>query len=128
MTEKRRGKEDWRATDARLAEANLDGWVGLTPKQRGQLDEAARLNREAAALNQEGRAAEAVDPASRAMALCGEVLGPTHPAYATSLNDLAALYRAGGQLRQGRTLYRQALEIRKLGLGREAPRLRHQPE
>ncbi len=55
-------------------------------------------------------------------------LGEDHPDYATSLNNLAGLYRAMGDHAAALPLYRQALEIRRTRAGREPPGLRHQPE
>ena len=39
----------------------------------------------------------------RALAICEKALGREHPDTATSLNNLAQLYRTDGRLRQSRT-------------------------
>ena len=44
-----------------------------------------------------------------------------HPSYATSLNNLANLYKAQGDSAKAEPLYRQALEIRQKVLGRQHP-------
>ena len=49
------------------------------------------------------------------------MLGENHPDYATSLNNLARLYRPRATTRKAEPLYRQALEIRKQVLGENHP-------
>jgi tetratricopeptide (TPR) repeat protein len=50
-----------------------------------------------------------------------QVLGEQHPDFATSLNNLAALYSATGRSEQAEPLYQQALEIRRQVLGEQHP-------
>ena len=50
-----------------------------------------------------------------------KALGPEHPDTATSLNDLAALLQAQGDLAGARPLYERALAIREKALGPEHP-------
>ena len=50
-----------------------------------------------------------------------ERLGDEHPLVATSLNNLAGLYRAMGRYEQAKPLYHQALEMRKQLLGEKHP-------
>jgi tetratricopeptide (TPR) repeat protein len=57
----------------------------------------------------------------RALALYERVLGPDHPHVATSLHNLAALYRAQGRYDQAEPLYQRALGIRERVLGPEHP-------
>jgi tetratricopeptide (TPR) repeat protein len=57
----------------------------------------------------------------RALAIWEQALGPTHPATATSLNNLAALLRAQGDLGAARPLYERALAIREQALGPTHP-------
>ncbi|WP_141508825.1 tetratricopeptide repeat protein, partial [Candidatus Chloroploca asiatica] len=59
--------------------------------------------------------------AARALDIRERVLGPEHPATATSLNNLAELYRAQGQYAAARPLYERALDIRERVLGPEHP-------
>jgi tetratricopeptide (TPR) repeat protein len=49
------------------------------------------------------------------------VLGPDHPDVATSLNNLAALYRAQGHYEEAAPLYQRALAIRERVLGPDHP-------
>jgi tetratricopeptide (TPR) repeat protein len=48
-------------------------------------------------------------------------LGPQHPDTATSLNNLAGLYRAQGKYAEAEPLYLRALEIREQQLGPQHP-------
>ena len=52
---------------------------------------------------------------------CVNILGQDHPDYATSLNNLAMLYRAMGDHAAALPLFRQALEIRRTALGENHP-------
>jgi tetratricopeptide (TPR) repeat protein len=55
------------------------------------------LNDEVTSLYQQGRYDRAVVVAKKALAVAEKAVGRNHPALATSLNNLAALYRAQGQ-------------------------------
>ena len=48
-------------------------------------------------------------------------LGPEHPEVATSLNNLAALYKAQGRYAEAEPLYRRSLAIKEKALGPEHP-------
>ena len=56
-----------------------------------------------------------------ALAIREKALGPEHPDTATSLNNLAVLLRAQGDLSGARSLHERALEIRKKVLGPQHP-------
>jgi tetratricopeptide (TPR) repeat protein len=68
-----------------------------------------------------GDYAGAQPPYARALALRKRVLGPDHPDVATSLNNLAALYRGQGRYDQAEPLYQQALALRERVLGADHP-------
>jgi tetratricopeptide (TPR) repeat protein len=53
----------------------------------------------------------------RALAIDEKVLGPGHPRTATSLNDLATLLQAQGNLDAARPLFERALKIREKAFG-----------
>jgi hypothetical protein len=53
--------------------------------------------------------------------LAGEHLGTEHPFLATSLNNLAELYRTTGHYTRAETLYQQALAIRRAAFGEIHP-------
>ena len=57
----------------------------------------------------------------RALALREQVLGPEHPAVATNLNNLAAVYQAQGRYAEAEPLCQRALTIREQQLGRDHP-------
>jgi tetratricopeptide (TPR) repeat protein len=57
----------------------------------------------------------------RALALDERLFGPDHPQVATSLNNLAELYRALGRYREAEPLYQRALELHERALGPEHP-------
>jgi CHAT domain-containing protein len=90
-------------------------------EDKAALAEAARLNQEAVALYRAGRYAQAVPLMQRSLAIREKALGPEHPDVATSLNNLAELYRAQGQYAQAEPLYRRSLAIREKALGPEHP-------
>jgi tetratricopeptide (TPR) repeat protein len=55
----------------------------------------------------------------RGLVIQEKALGPEHPVVATSLNNLAGLYRAQGQYAQAELFYKRALAIQE----KAAPRL-----
>ncbi len=56
-------ENDWRVTDARLALADAEKLASMSPSQRAQVAEAARLDDESSKMYTAGRFAEAVGPA-----------------------------------------------------------------
>ncbi|HLG77519.1 MAG TPA: tetratricopeptide repeat protein, partial [Ktedonobacteraceae bacterium] len=85
-------------------------------------DEGARLLNKMGRYFYERAQYEEAEPLSqRALAIREQVLGPEHPATATSLNTLAALYWAQGKYEQAEPLSQRALAIREQVLGPEHP-------
>lgn len=79
-----------------------------------QYDSAAAsrlLNQTAYYLVQQGRYGDAEPLYEQALELSKRLLGDDHPDIATSLNNLAELYRTQGRYGQAEPLYRQALEL-----------------
>ncbi len=71
------------------------------------------------------------DPLSyltRALAICEQQLGPLHPHTATSLNNLAALYKSQGKYEQAESLLQSAQAIREPVLGSDYPNTVATPE
>jgi tetratricopeptide (TPR) repeat protein len=64
---------------------------------------------------------EAQSYAERALTITEQVLGPQHPSTATSLNNLAELYRNQGRYEEAEPLYQRALTIREQVLGPQHP-------
>ena len=85
------------------------------------LDDAYRLDQRVFQLLQQGKYAQAVPLSQRAVTIRKRLLGASHPDVATSLNNLADLYRAMAAYAQAEPLYRQALEIDRKALGQGHP-------
>ena len=84
--------------------------------------EAARLHNKAGYyLYERGRYAEAEPLYMRALRIREEQLGASHPDTATSLNNLASLYRSQGKYSEAEPLYVRALRIREEQLGASHP-------
>jgi tetratricopeptide (TPR) repeat protein len=85
------------------------------------LDEARELNERAFELYKAGLYSEAISLAQRTLALVEKALGPDHPDVATSLNNLADLYRAQGRYADAEPLYKRSLAIHEKVLGPDHP-------
>jgi tetratricopeptide (TPR) repeat protein len=84
-------------------------------------DDLGLLNATAVALLDAGQYAKAEPLLQRALTIWEKVLGPEHPDVATSLNNLALLYRVQGQYAKAEPLYQRALTIWEKALGPEHP-------
>jgi len=89
---------------------------GGSVRAQSPLDEAMALNTRVVELYRAGKAGEAIPLAQRALALREAALPAGHPDIATSLNNLAALYRAQGRLAEAEPLYRRALTLYEAAL------------
>ena len=65
------------------------------------------LNDEVQELYRTGQYARAVVVGKKALKVAEEIVGPDHPDVATSLNNLALLYRATGQILEAQELERR---------------------
>jgi tetratricopeptide (TPR) repeat protein len=72
-------------------------------------------------LYQKGQYKEAIPVVLELCDTRKKVLGENHPDYATSLNDLAELYRNMGDYAKAEPLYQKALEIYKKAFGENHP-------
>ncbi|NET61174.1 MAG: tetratricopeptide repeat protein [Symploca sp. SIO2E6] len=88
-----------------------------------KLAEAEQLNQQVLELNNQGRYADAIPLAERALAIRQQVLGGEHFDVATSLNNLAGLYSSQGSYSEAEPLFRQALEMNQRLLGEEHPNI-----
>jgi CHAT domain-containing protein len=83
--------------------------------------EVDKLNSMVVTLYNQGKYAEAIPLAERAVALAYRYLGEEHPDYAQSLNNLALLYDEMGRYDEAEPLFKKAMEIRRRVLGEEHP-------
>lgn len=102
------------------AQATFDGSgpanAALTPDP-APVQEAARLSKQVVTLYESGKYGEAIPLAERALKLREVALGPRHPDVASSIDDLAELYRAQGARARAEPLFQQALKLREALLG-----------
>jgi tetratricopeptide (TPR) repeat protein len=106
---------DYRSAAASFAEA-----AALCPTDDALL-RADYLNSAGLAEYRAGRYPAAVVFLGDALTIREKALGPDHPDTATSLNNLAALYRVQGQYDAAAPLYSSALAIREKALGPDHP-------
>ena len=86
-----------------------------------QSDEWEKLNQESLTLLDQGKYDRGVSVAQAAVQLAEKRFGPTSSETATSLNSLAALYRAQGKCAEMEPLYKRVLAIREKALGPDHP-------
>jgi len=79
------------------------------------------LNTEAMDLYRAGKYNRAVVVAQKALQVAEQNVGPDHPDVATSLNNLALLYKTQGDYAKAEPLYKRALAIREKALGPDHP-------
>lgn len=82
---------------------------------------AAELNREVVELYGRGDYEQALAKAIEARELARGALGAEHPEFATSLDNLAAVYKALGRYAEAEPLLEQAIKIRRKTLGENDP-------
>ena len=71
--------------------------------------------------NEQGKYAEAEPLYRRSLAIREKSLGPDHPDFARSLNNLAELYLNQGRYDEAGPLYERSLDIREKALGADHP-------
>ena len=91
--------------------------LGLLPAIAQQTDELSALNTQVRKLYAEGKYAEAIPLALRAVTITEKKLGANHPDVAIGLNNLAELYRTQGHTGEAEVLYKRALSISEKALG-----------
>ncbi len=96
--------------------------AGLIDQWGFEFKEAARLLNEAGNYKFElAQYVESEQLYKRALAIREKSLGEEHPDVATSLNNLAGLYRAQGKYAEAEHMYSHALAIREKSLGKGHP-------
>lgn len=100
---------------------------GVTPQNTGNFPSQSgenlwkALNTQIVKLYEIGEYAEAGKIAHEALHAAKEIFGPNHTQVATSLNNLAALYKAQGKLLDAEPLYKEAISIWERTQGKENP-------
>src|SRR5208282_979627 len=75
------------------------------------------LNARVIQLGQQGKFTEAIPLAQESLRVAEATFGAEHPNVATSLNNLAELFREQGRYAEAEPLYQRALAIREKALG-----------
>jgi tetratricopeptide (TPR) repeat protein len=79
------------------------------------------LNSKGMILYQRGEYSEATKVAEESLRVAERTYGPDHPNVATSLNNLAEIYRFQGKYAEAEPLWRRSLTILEKALGPEHP-------
>ncbi|QIR41403.1 CHAT domain-containing protein [Tolypothrix sp. PCC 7910] len=90
-----------------------------TKEQQAALKEAEELNKQVVKLYYEAKYSTAIPLAERALAIREKILGNVHKDVATSLHNLALLYKSQGNYQQAEPLYKRALAISEKLFGKE---------
>ncbi len=93
----------------------------LSAQQSAELQEAKQLNKQVIELYNAGKYNEAIAPAERALFMTEKVLGKEHSDVATTLNNLAELYKAQGLYEKAEPLHLRSLAIYEKVMGKEHP-------
>ncbi|MBD2606641.1 tetratricopeptide repeat protein [Scytonema hofmannii FACHB-248] len=93
----------------------------LSAQQSPELQEAKQLNKQVIELYNAGKYNEAVVLAERALFITEKVLGKEHSDVATTLNNLAELYKAQGLHEKAEPLHMRSLAIYEKVMGKEHP-------
>jgi tetratricopeptide (TPR) repeat protein len=81
------------------------------------------LNSKVIKFYQEDQYTEAISAANEALKVAEETFGPEHPKVATSLNNLALIYKAQGKQAAAEDFYKHALTILEKSSGSDNPRV-----
>jgi tetratricopeptide (TPR) repeat protein len=125
LQERRLGKDHWQTTDARLDLQDSRRLAAMSPEDRTAFLQARADHARAVQLHQQGKFRQAVQIAAKVLAVRRVVLGERHPDYATSLNNLAELYRAIGEPGKALPLLREVRESLRQALGERHPHYAH---
>jgi tetratricopeptide (TPR) repeat protein len=87
------------------------------PSEQNAQEQIDRLNRQVVELYRQGHYQQAVALAAQVCHQARQTLGESHPAYATTLDNLAELYEAEGDYARAEPLCRQSLEICRQAFG-----------
>ena len=113
---------------AAILAALIGGAGGMSPSFAQQGGSQAQLEREATKLyerawklHDQGKYAEAIPMAERALAIRERVHNKDHPDTLVSVNSLGVLYANEGRYGEAEPLFKRALEARERTLGKDHP-------
>ena len=112
--------EDWPSCDRFLPHALACSWF-INIFSMESAEEGLLLSRAGYYLYERAEYAQAEPLYRRALAIDEKALGPDHPDTATSLNNMAALYRAQERYKEAEPLCQRALDIFENSLGPDHP-------
>ena len=115
------GEDHRRTIDARLALDRATLLERLNPDERRELARGKELNNKFVQLFAAGRYREALASAHEATEISRKLLGPSHPEYATGLDNEAFLYKSLGDLAKADQLATDAVAIYKQAVGEKHP-------
>src|SRR5208337_4246981 len=112
----------WNGVLAAALAIVLNGWPAALRAQDDRAKaELKVLNQRAIQLYERGEYQKATDIFEQVVELANKTLGPDHPGVATSLNNLADLYKKQNRYAEAEPLYKRSLEIREAKLGPDHP-------
>ena len=115
------GKTDYRVIDAQWLLNTTMFLLAMTPEQMKQFDNAQEQEKLAFESHQAVLYVQAVGFYQNAAQFYRITFGTEHPYYATTLNNIADLYRMMGRHHHAESLFRESLAIRKTVLGEQHP-------
>ncbi|MEA5517358.1 tetratricopeptide repeat protein [Limnoraphis robusta] len=104
-----------------IQEARTNNHQTTSSQQSPELEEARQLHQQAYQLYEQGKYNEAIPLAERLLEIGQRLLGENHPYVATSLSNLAELYRLQGRYTEAEPLFIRELEMYQKLLGKEHP-------
>lgn len=113
--------DDWMVVDSRRELADVERLLKSGPALRKKAVRCNQLNRDWLALDEEGKAAEALAAAKEMFALTGQVYGAEHAAVGYAAGNLAALHQDAGQFESARPLFEQGVAVLRKSLGVRHP-------
>lgn len=111
--------EEWQRVDAQRYLTDLQRLLTLGQDQRADLTKANLIRTKP--LIDAGKFEEAIDAAQEKFRLVLEVLGPQHPDYLSSLEELGDVYESSQRYEDAEHQYRTTLELVKTTLGEHHP-------
>jgi len=101
---------------AENGESNAEWLQSFAEGLAEMMEEWEQLNDQSVELYNSGQYYEAIQTAEQAVTLARKLWGETHANVATSLNNLAELYRYQGRYSEAESLFQQGIEIIKIAL------------